>query len=156
LKEIRSDQIQRDPLCGQKINDLTSNNLAQVLDTIATESSAKICAEALSTSPGGLYLNLMGIDFPRKDVKNLFPLVYTITGEAFDMEGDHYDAVPEDFEFAKKFGTVFEELLEKGLIKNHPVELREGGLGGILRSLEDMKEGKVSGKKLVFRLVDGE
>lgn len=100
-------------------------------------------------------MNLMGIELRRKDVKNLFPLGYTITGEAFEMEGDHYAAVPEDFEFAKRFAIVVEKLLEEGLIKNHPVDSREGGLNGIMGGLKDMKEGKLSGKKLVYRLVDG-
>lgn len=97
----------------------------------------------------------MGIDFPRKEVKNLFPLGYTITGEAFDMEGEHYPAVPEDFEFAKDFATVIENLLQEGSIKNHPIELREGGLDSIPGGLKDMKEGMVSAKKLVYRLGDG-
>jgi hypothetical protein len=94
----------------------------------------------------------MGIDFPREDVKNLFPLGYTITGEGFEMEGDYYPAVPEDFEFAKSFMGLAENLLAGGLIKSHPVMLREGGLVGILSGLEDMKGGKVSGKKLVYNI----
>jgi hypothetical protein len=100
-------------------------------------------------------VNLMGIEFPRKDVKNLFPLGYTITGEEFEMEGDCYPPVPEDFEFGKTFLTLAEKLLDTGLIKSHPAELRLGGLGGILEGLNEMKMGKVSGKKLVYR-VDNE
>jgi hypothetical protein len=97
----------------------------------------------------------MGISFPRKDVKNLFPLGYTIVGESFEMEGDYYAAVPEDFEFAKRFGVVVESLLKGGLIKNHPVELREEGLYRILDGLRDMKAARISGKKLVYRIFEG-
>jgi hypothetical protein len=96
----------------------------------------------------------MGIDFPRKDVKNWFPLGYTVMGEEFEMEGEYWAPVPEDFEFTKKFIGIVEKLLEEQLIKSHPVDLRGGGLGGILGGLEDMKQGKVSGKKAVYRVGD--
>jgi hypothetical protein len=94
----------------------------------------------------------MGIEFPREDVKSLFPLGYTITGEDFEMDGDFYPAVPEDFEFAKAFMGLTEKLLNESLIKSHPVMLGQGGLEGILEGLEDMKRGKVSGKKLIYRV----
>jgi hypothetical protein len=122
-----------------------------VFDTISTPSSAKICAEAFS-STGGTYVNLMGIDFPRQDVKNLFPVAYTITGEEFEMEGDYYAPVPEDFKFAKTFMELAEKVLGEGLVKCHPLDLRHGGLEGILEGLADLKGGKVSGKKLVYRV----
>jgi hypothetical protein len=98
----------------------------------------------------------MGIDFPRKDVKSLFPLGYTITGEEVDLEGDYWPPAPQDFEFTKRFISVVEKLLEEKLIKPHPVDLRPGGLSVISEGLNDMKTGKVSGVKLVYRIGDEE
>jgi hypothetical protein len=94
----------------------------------------------------------MGIDFPREDVRNVFFLGYTLTGEAFEIEGKLWLAVPEDFELAKKFNSVVEKLLEQGLIKNHPVSMRDGGLDAILGGMRELKEGKVSGVKVVYRI----
>ena len=133
---------------------MTSDKLQYVLDTIANTSSAQICANALSSSGGGLYVNLMGIDMPRKDVENVFFLGYTVTGEAFEIEGERWDAVPEDYELAKKFYSLTEKLLEQGKLKTHVAEVRDGGLRGILQGMEDLKKGKVSGVKLVYRIGD--
>jgi hypothetical protein len=143
--------LQRDPECGPKIRSLTHNKLSLVLDNIATPASAQICADALTSSPGGLYINLMGIDMPRSDVRNIFFLGYTVTGEAFEIEGEHWPAVPEDFELMKKFVTLTEKLLEQGLLKTHPAKVRDG-LAAILDGMQELKEGKVSGSKLVYRV----
>jgi hypothetical protein len=94
----------------------------------------------------------MGIDFPRKEVKNVFFLGYTIIGEAFEIEGERWDAVPEDFELAKRFMVLGEKLLGAGLIKGHPVRLGQWGLGGVLGGMQELKEGKVSGVKLVYQV----
>ena len=111
-----------------------------------------ICADALSSAGGGLYVNLMGIPFPRDDVRNIFFLGYTASGEPFEIEGEVWPVVPEDFELCKKLFTLTEKLLESRLIKAHPVLLREGGLEGIKGGMREMKEGKVSGVKLVYRI----
>jgi hypothetical protein len=95
---------QRDPSCSSKLNALTQNTLTIVLDTIATPSSAEICAQALSSSHStstpkqSIYVNLMDIPFPRpeSEVKNVFLLGYTATGEAFEIEGERWEVVPED------------------------------------------------------------
>jgi hypothetical protein len=94
----------------------------------------------------------MGIGFPRKDVKNVFFLGYTATGEAFEIEGELWPAVPEDFELAREFTSLVEKLLEQGLIKNHPVSMQDGGLDAILGGMQELKEGKVSGVKLVYQI----
>lgn len=35
-------------------------------------------------------------------------------------------------------------------MRSHPVEVREGGLEKVLEGMQDLKDGKVSGKKLVY------
>jgi hypothetical protein len=75
----------------------------------------------------------MGCDFPRDDVRNEFILGYTSFGEVFEIEGQAYDVVPEDYELAKSFSTLCEVLLEQGKIRAHPADVRvgiEGILGG--------------------------
>lgn len=93
----------------------------------------------------------MGVDMPRSDVRNVFFLWYTVTGEAFEIEGGHWPAVPEDFELMKKFVVLTEKLLEQGLLKTHPAKVRDG-LEGILDGMQEVKEGKVSGAKLIYRV----
>ncbi|KAF7912634.1 uncharacterized protein EAF01_001655 [Botrytis porri] len=153
LKSLGADHVldYHDPNCGAEIRSLTQNKLHHVFDTIATQFSAQICANALSTTGESKYVNLMGIEIPRDDVSNIFFLGYSITGEEYEIEGEVWLAAPEDFELGKRAFLLLERLLEKALIKNHPVKVMHGGLNEILEGMREMKDGKVSGKKLVYR-----
>jgi hypothetical protein len=130
---------------------LTKNDLHLVFDTIATPPTAAICADALSSSPGGLYVCLLPVEFPRADVRNDFFLGYTLGGEEFEIEGQVWPAVPEDFELGKKFMSIAEKLLEQGNIQPHPADIRVG-IENILGGMQEMKDGKHSGVKLVYRI----
>jgi len=46
-----------------------------------------------------------------------------------------------------------EKLLEQGVIKPHSASVRTG-IKGILDGMQEIKEGKVSGQKPVYRIVD--
>lgn len=118
-----------------------------------------MCATALSTSSdpsllSKIYVNLMGVDFPREDAKNIFYLGYTISGEAFEIEGEKWDADLGDYELGKRFMSLGEKLVGAGAVKNHPVKMLEGGLEGIQGGMEDLKNKRVSGVKLVARVGD--
>ncbi|KAJ3548044.1 hypothetical protein NMY22_g1422 [Coprinellus aureogranulatus] len=58
-------------------------------------------------------------------------------------------AFPEHVELLKELWANFTELLEKGLIKPHNVEVLPNGLNGIPDGLTKSEEGKVSNTKLV-------
>jgi hypothetical protein len=60
----------------------------------------------------------------------------------------------QDFEFAKKFWDLATELLASQQLVVHPVKVGTGGLSGVLDGLNTLKEGKVSGVKLVYRIID--
>jgi hypothetical protein len=47
-------------------------------------------------------------------------------GESFDLFGRHFPASTEDFEFAKMFTGLTEQLLAEGRLKPYPVRLCEG------------------------------
>jgi hypothetical protein len=63
-------------------------------------------------------------------------------------------AKPQDFEFAKTFWELATKLLASQQLTVHPVKVGSGGLEGVLDGMNQLKEGKVSGVKLVYR-VDG-
>jgi hypothetical protein len=132
--------------------------LTLVFDTISNDASANIAAAAISTKASPplakkIYIDLMGtITFPRKDVTHIFELAYTVRGEAFEIEGQRWEADREDFELGKKFAALCDKLLEEDVVKNHPVRFLEGGLEGILGGMEELKQGRVSGAKLVARI----
>lgn len=78
----------------------------------------------------------------------------TFRGEAFDLFGRKFPANPKDFEFASMFAGITERLLEEKKLVPHPVVLKSGGLEGVLDGLELVRDGKVSGGKLVYRVAD--
>jgi hypothetical protein len=133
---------------------LTSDNLTQVFDTIATPVTAILSAEAMSSTEGGTYCNLMGVDAPRDDIKSIFFLAYSAMGRPYIYEGEEWPFAPEDYDVAKRFTVVAEELLEQGKITPHPATVRDGGLEAILAGMEDIKNGKISGEKLVYVIGD--
>ncbi|KAF3760258.1 putative zinc-binding oxidoreductase ToxD [Cryphonectria parasitica EP155] len=144
----------KDPDVGQKIRQATSSRITKVLDTVSVESSAAICAEAFGPD-GGVYCNLLGVDCPRvDDVKSVFFLGYDMGGDTYKFEGETYEARPEAFEFARRWLETAEKLWAAGKWKAHPQRVGEGGLLGLLDGMQQMREGLVSGEKLVYRVDD--
>lgn len=141
----------KDPECSAKIREHTKDNLKHAFDCISEGSSPDICANAIS-SKGGVISYLLPAKSSREDVVDQSTLGYTVVGEAFTFAGNPIPAKPEDFEFGKMWWSLAEKLFGEGKVKAHPKELRSGGLEGIFGGMDDMRSGKVSGKKLVYKI----
>ncbi|KAK2592575.1 hypothetical protein QQS21_009720 [Conoideocrella luteorostrata] len=153
LKSLGADLIfdYNDPQVAQKIRKLTDNKLVLAFDTISTAESAQICADALTTGSGAAYHALLHVKFPRDDVKSTMSVYYTQFGRAFKFSDTRIPAKPEDFEFAAQFWDEARELLATGKLKPHPARVGDG-LENVLEGLKDLKENRVSGEKLVYRV----
>ena len=57
-------------------------------------------------------------------------------------------------EFAMAFFRYFGRGLQEGFFKGHPYEVVPGGLGGVQQGLQNLKDGKASAVKYVFRIAD--
>jgi hypothetical protein len=51
-----------------------------------------------------------------------------------------------------RFWEISSKLIASAQIAVHPPKVGKGGLKGVLEGLEDLKEGRVSGVKLVYRI----
>ncbi|KAF4543480.1 Zinc-binding oxidoreductase [Lasiodiplodia theobromae] len=156
VKGLGADQVfdYREPGVGKRIREAAGDRLAHVFDCISLPASVAICAEAFGRE-GGKYSALLYIDgFPREDVEVEVTMAYTAFGQEYRQNDKVTPAKPQDLEYAARFWKVAGELLAQGKIKPHPAEVREGGLEGILDGLEDMKQDKVSGVKLVYKVQD--
>jgi len=151
VKDLGADEAfdYNDPACGSKIRQHTADKLKHALDTISIPASAQTCADALSTT-GGTYSALEPITCPRKDIESRSTLAYTATGEALTDYGR--SASKEDFTFGVMFWELAGRLLALGKVKVHPPRVRPDGLKGVLDGMREMREGKVSGVKLVYKL----
>ncbi|KAF9630187.1 Alcohol dehydrogenase superfamily zinc-containing [Lasiodiplodia theobromae] len=161
LKALGADAVfdYNSPTVGADIRKHTANRLYYAFDCISEGNSAQICADALSTDTAARkpsYAALLYTELPREDVVAKVTMAYTVFGEGFWKPfgpGD-YPASTEDYEFGKKFWKLSEKLLEEGKLKVHPPDVRDGGLEGVLEGLRELKDGKVSGKKLVYKIAE--
>lgn len=128
-----------------------NKDIKYFFDTISTTASADICGKLIATGGSWAYL-LLGTKFPRDDVQTMYPLAYLSVGERIKKGNDiDFAASQADFEFVSEWMRLVEDLLENNLIKPHPGQV-ERGLEKVLNGLELMRNGQVSGKKLVYTL----
>ena len=156
VKSLGADQVfdYNEPDVGKKIREATNDKLKYAWDTVGLASSAKICSDALTSGPGARYGTILMEKPPRDDIKFSATLLYTSVGESFDKFGSHFDGNPAHFEFVKGwFGEAIHYIAD-GKVKVHPVKVGADGLKGALQGMADMKEGKYSGEKLVYRIAD--
>ncbi|KAM5474427.1 hypothetical protein MauCBS54593_002002 [Microsporum audouinii] len=142
--------------CGLKIREFTGNKLKLAWDTISLPVSARICAHALSTSPGGRYFALLPEPCPRDDVESSYTMAYYMFGEKVQMS-ENGPVIPPDhsgFRYAKEFVSMANQLLADGKIKVHPQQVCRRGLAGALDGLQMMRDGKVTRCKLVYRVAE--
>lgn len=139
-----------DPDCAKKIREYTKDKLTHVFDCISEGDSPKICSEAIS-SKGGAISYLLPVTHERQDVENKRTLGYTVTGEGFKFGPTEFPPNPKDFEFGKQFWDLATKLVASKQISVHPPKVGHG-LQGIFDGLQQLKEGKVSGTKLVYKI----
>lgn len=163
LKSLGADEVfdyhEDTESLARKIKDLTMNQLTLAWDCTPTEASTRLCALALSDKDSGMYSALLRVDADavkkiNPNVETEVTLGYTAFGEKFSFAGHTFEAKPEDREFASMFWELSRGLLEDGRIKVARVVVDQGGKGleGVLKGLDDLKEGKVSGTKLVYTI----
>jgi hypothetical protein len=140
---------------GARINKATNNELKLVYDMVAVESSAQICADAFGKD-GGVYCSLLDPGCPRSDVRSEFFMGYSMSGESYIFEKEYWEARPDMFEFAAKFAEVADQLWQQGKWRAHPQRVEPGGLLGVTYGLQQGRDGKISGEKIVYRVDDTE
>ena len=59
---------------------------------------------------------------------------------------------PEMKEFGERWVETVQELLDQGKIREHPIVVHDGGLPQVLEGMKLIREKKISGKKLVYRM----
>lgn len=126
----------------------TGKAVKYVFDTVSTEATAGMCGQVIASQSLWAYV-LLGTKFPRDDVQKVYPLAYLSVGERVKKGTLEFPASSRDFEFVSRWMILVEELLQKGLVKPHPIQV-ERGLENVLEGLELMRHHKVSGKKLVY------
>lgn len=156
VKSLGADEVfdYSDKECGTKIRQYTTNKLKYAWDTVTLPVSMQICAEALTSDTSAHYGCILKDNFPRKDVAITHTLAYTSLGEKIQKPGLTLEVedIKDDFEFAVHWAAIFEKLLADDKVKVHPPKLMEGGLDKVVEGLDLLRNDKVSGQKLVYRV----
>lgn len=146
------------PTCAEEIRSYSKDSVKHVFDCISEGDSTKICVESMAPA-GGVYSTLLPIDNQKvtsinSKVQMKMTLGYTVIGEYFTFGPSEWPANPENMEFGKMFWELSRGLLAEGKVKVHRPSVNEFGKGleGALKGMQHMREGKLSGKKLVYTL----
>lgn len=136
----------------------TQGRVQHVIDCISTPESVSICAAAMhATAGGGTYISCQakgpGID-NNPSVKTIRIVAFTVLGREFSF-GIHGLAAPvvqEDVVFGREFAVVAGRLLADAKLRSLQREVRSGGLKEISGGLDDLKSGRVRGRRLVYQI----
>ncbi|KAH6658211.1 chaperonin 10-like protein [Truncatella angustata] len=158
----------RSPTCADDIRawaEARGQNLRKAWDCISLESSAEICARALaSDEEGGTWAGLVPVEKEKllavnKNVKGpLVTLGYDAFGEEYvwgtSSSNTTRPVLPGELEHAREFWELARDLLEEGKVKTIRPTVNRGGEGleGVLNGLEELRQDRVSGEKLVYTL----
>lgn len=142
--------------CSSDIRSYTKNTLAHALDCITESSTTKICYEAIGTA-GGKYVALdpysTVIKYTRRNVKAEWVMAFSLFGKPVRLAGVYgRPARPKDREFCKLWFPMAEKMIKEGKLKPHRIEVKKGGLMGVLAGIDEVRTGSVRGRKLVYLL----
>lgn len=146
----------RSPDCIKDIKAYTKNSLKYVLDCVSEPETMEFCYQCIGRS-GGKLTTLEPppkyLDSRARSVKVDWVLGPALHGKAIGWPAPmERPANPELREFAKKWFTTVQELLDQGRLKTHPIKTMEGGLEGVIEGLDMLVKKQVSGQKLVYRI----
>ncbi|RVX68667.1 hypothetical protein B0A52_07094 [Exophiala mesophila] len=146
------------PTVGEDIKKAANGDLRYALDCVSIESTSVICASAMSASGGKLALLQPVPDEPlhriNPDVATRMTIAYTVLGETIKAGPHEVPGQEQDFQFGKKFWELARSLLEQGKLKVHTPNVNPTGSGlqGVLKGLDCMRKGEVSGSKWVYTI----
>jgi len=133
----------KDPEVSKKIKDASNGSIKICVDGISEYGSTKLAAAAMSDQ-GGTIITLLPVkDEIRSNIKVVLSVLYRV------LDVNNADERSDVAEWHK----VLPKLLSEGHLRFHNIDHRKGGLEAIPAGLEELKQGKVSGKKIVYTIV---
>ncbi|KAL7940968.1 GroES-like protein [Trichoderma barbatum] len=150
----------RSATCAADIRHYTSNSLTYVFDCVTDAANMKLCYDAIAPS-GGHYVALEPITpvvkYTRRDIRADWLMTPSVMGTAVELAGSYgRPSTPAHREFASELFVLAEKLLANGVINNHPLMIRDGGLASVPTYLQELRHGHVRAKRQVVPLIYSE
>ncbi|KAL4247135.1 zinc-containing alcohol dehydrogenase family protein [Abortiporus biennis] len=138
-----------DPDVIGKIKEATMNTIHNVYDAIGSESSQILSMKALAPGPGKIVVVRAPTEGAKANLPNhvqIIPtLIYTALGNDFYFLGNtFFPASPGDRAHMVQSLKKLPELVKDRLVKPNPLRVWDGGLSGIPKGLQYLKDGKTS------------
>jgi NADPH:quinone reductase-like Zn-dependent oxidoreductase len=128
-------------------------NIDRAMDCFSEGGSTEFCARVVHKSRGWVTTLLDSGKTEIDGVKVDFLLAYTVFNEEFQWlppMGPRFSKVPSDNEALRRFYGALPEISKQ--LKPPPLKQLDGGLGNLSAGLDLLRQGRVSGTKLVARL----
>lgn len=130
-------------------------DISIAVDCFSEGKSFGICDEVLKKSKGKLITLLQPPKPKYPGVEHELILAYTLFGRAFQWlppVGPKWPALPNDRKALARFYANLPQLVSHKKLRAPPIFLEEGGWNGILRGLDKLRAGKVSGGKIIVKV----
>ncbi|OKL55420.1 hypothetical protein UA08_09330 [Talaromyces atroroseus] len=124
--------------------------LQHVFDAVCDHGSLKNILHVLDQEHGIVACVLPQADYQLSSLSPGVKLLQTNVRSVHGQPG----SFPGDPDFGFVYFRYFSRGLTEGWFSGHPYEVRENGLDGVEGALRDLKEGKASAVKYVFRVED--
>ncbi|CAG8898610.1 unnamed protein product [Penicillium egyptiacum] len=140
------------PTCAEDIRAATKNTLRYALDPFAEAKTLRMCYAAIGRT-GGRYCALEQYQeslCSRKTIKHELVMGGAISGRGVKLP-DPYGIPPrpEIGVWAQSWYLELQQLIDDGKLRPCPTQIVPGKFAGILEGLDMLRNGSVSGKKLV-------
>ncbi|OCF71937.1 enoyl reductase [Kwoniella mangroviensis CBS 8886] len=145
-----------------KAKEITGCGVPLAFDTISESETWKLTVAMMGDKAKQLNLILPppSEEDKQKYAKGVtvdWTLMYTLFGREFNFtpvapKPTIIPAKPEDRKFGEEVFAKTPEFITKYGIKPNPIDLRSGGLNDVSNGFKEMKDGKVSGKKIVYKI----
>jgi len=140
VKGLGADKVfdYKDENVVEKVHATTGNALEIAIDTISEGKTPEQVTAAIGDK-GGKVAIIRFYESPRPDVTVTFSRVYDLLEP--ESKGQCYV-------------DLLERILATGQVKTNLVLIRPNGIAGVKDGLQHMQDGKVSGEKITYRILD--
>ncbi|GAA6059781.1 hypothetical protein JCM10212_003676 [Sporobolomyces blumeae] len=130
---------------GDEILNAAGGRVRYVYDAVSEHGSPEASILALGKNGGGKYTHVLPLsDEVRNDLPSGVTLHHTVCDTAYGKDQAH----------CEKYFDLLGEWLDQGKFRSQRVEVVPGGLEGVKDGLRMLQDGKVNGKKLVYRVAE--
>ncbi|KLU92794.1 hypothetical protein MAPG_11779 [Magnaporthiopsis poae ATCC 64411] len=146
----------RSPQCASDIRAYTRNNLEYALDCVTTVESTAACYAAIGRA-GGRYVSLD--PYPAHAATRRVVIADWVLGPTIFGDGctwpSPYERPPDrdTQKFGEHLWALAQRLVDQGELVHHPLRVLDGqGLEAVIKGMDIVRRGEVSGEKIVVKL----